>query len=361
MISNLEKILKKSVETLFFELWYIIKNTDFFAYFFISLRGGGKTYSILKGLLIEDKCNFVYMRRTEVELKYSMSKKHNPFSAINRDFNTDYQIIKDKEYYYVVKNVERNDKEKITNYEYVASCFALSQVQNIKGSIFSNLDYILFDEFLAEKTKGDSLFSEEGRYFASILETINRNNYLENRKETRLIFLGNATTLKSGILTELKIAQDVFEVVQKQRKALESYKCYKYIEDKDVLIFLPRNKKFSEKKKQSRTYKFLKDSSYVDFSLNGEFLNENLDNVKVLDNKQLTPLYSIDKYYFYKDKITNYLYISYRKHDLKHSDMKEFKNFNNQHGFYICTMDSKDKIIYSDYDLKNSIAILFKL
>ena len=115
-------------KSLYFNAWEIVKNTDYFLYLFIGGRGIGKSYSIQKGLITDNDRKFIYLRTSENEMEMSLTRESNTFKAINRDYNTNIEITKEKKVY-LIEEVEQKDDERIRNGRFsILSCRASLQM-----------------------------------------------------------------------------------------------------------------------------------------------------------------------------------------------------------------------------------------
>lgn len=135
----------------------------------------GKTYGISKFVVkdyLKNKSQFAYIRRYKTELNKAVPKffkgliKNNEFpeNELTTNGNTFYC-----------------DKEEI------GYAMTLSTAQDLKGTNYSNVKYILFDEFIIEDGQRKIYLKNEAFVFLNLIETIAR-----LRNDIKVFMLGNS-------------------------------------------------------------------------------------------------------------------------------------------------------------------------
>ena len=150
----------------------------------VGARGVGKTYGIFKKLTKEKK-PFIYLRRLKSQLDQCGKIEGNPFKKINTDTGTNVLPFSSGG----ILSFREGEKTG----PLVAIGVALSVVANIRGVDFSDIDYIVFDEFIA--SVGERPIKNEFQAFLNFYETVNRNRELEGKQPVKCVMLGNANTL----------------------------------------------------------------------------------------------------------------------------------------------------------------------
>lgn len=150
----------------------------------VGARGTGKTYGLFKKLVTDNK-KFLYIRRLKSQLDLCAKDEGNPFKKINTDLGTNIFPYSSTG----VITFRKGDKTG----EIVAVGIALSVVANLRGIDFSDIDYIVFDEFIA--SIGERPIKNEFQAFLNLYETVNRNRELEGKAAVKCFMLGNANTL----------------------------------------------------------------------------------------------------------------------------------------------------------------------
>lgn len=165
-------------------------------------RGCGKTDSALRGVIGIDcpyKFNkFIYMRRTETELKQAVNSYVNPFGEINIRYGVNITVYADK-----VLSFKRDDNV-------IGYATALTTMKNLRGITLPDVDVIVYDEFIpemhAKPIKGEAMA------LFNAYETINRNREFVGKPPVKLILLANIFNIYSAILSELGLINQVYEM-----------------------------------------------------------------------------------------------------------------------------------------------------
>lgn len=274
---------------------------------FIGLRGCGKTYSGLRGLAYEEDgvtvkrspSKFCYLRHTETQLKICSGIGGNPFKKLNANLNS--EIIpkffsNEKTTYFFDRNIyDKSNKDSAIHIGYGV---ALSTFGNMRGGDMSDVDEILFDEFIDPSKHVRSLCKDCGKDFSHLRETIGRNRELEGKPPLQIKLLSNSVSLDSPILLDLGIVHSIAHmIVEKQTRMT--------IKEKGVYIELIDNAKFRELKKKTTLYSGIdSDSEFVRQALNNEFVDDNFDFVrkKVALNEYLPYVSIADEVTIYQHK-----------------------------------------------------------
>ena len=333
-----------TVFSYFFNFWEVVSTTSFFLYICIGGRGIGKTYSILKGFLEQDK-KFIYLRRNETELKVCCNTENNPFKSINRDCNREVEVVPNGSDGYLV----------IENDMTIGIAGALSTFGKFRGADFSDIEYILFDEFISTDVV-DRLKKIEGFYFFNMLETVQRNRELLGMKPIKVILCANSNKLESGILKDLRLADTIILMDEKRDKTHET-QVFEDIE-RGIYINLPVTPELTEKKKDTALYRMTKGTDFYDMAINNTFIHDSFDDIKKLRSNQLVPIVSYEKIYFYEIKGKSFLYATYRKAECPHYYKDSKKAFEREYLHFIKVFINGNKIFYSDYNVKLDVISL---
>lgn len=324
--------------SLFFNFWEVVQTTSFFLYICIGGRGIGKTYSILKGFVNQDK-KFIYMRRNETELKVCCNSENNPFKTINRDCNREVEVVPNGAEGYLV----------IENEKTIGIAGALSTFGKFRGADFSDVEYILLDEFISTDVI-DRLKKVESFYFFNMIETVQRNRELLGMNPIKIILCANSNKLESGILKDLRLA-DRIRLMDNARKINNETQIYEDME-RGIYINLPVTKELTEKKQDTALYRMTKGTDFFDMAINNSFINDSFDDIRKIPNNQLVPIVSYEKIYFYEIKGKSLLYASYRKAECPHYYKDSQKAFIREYYHFIKVFIDGKKFFYSDYNIK---------
>ena len=226
-------------------------------------RGTGKTFSILRhrienALIDPTKHKFIWLRDTEtVTRKLAAKGLTPPIEAKHPEIGIN--IIKKIEDNYTFIHNKGLEDECVIGY-----LMALSTFHNARGIDYSDVDTIVFDEFMPEE--GTIIRRDQGSLWLNMYESICRNRELEGLDPVRVIFLSNTNGLYSEILEDFGLSTMVEEMTLKN---------YKHYEDADIWIEFLENKDFTEAKSKTLLYRLSKNAKFNDMALNNKF-NDNM-------------------------------------------------------------------------------------
>lgn len=296
--------------------------------FIVGARGIGKTFGALKEA-IDSKRKFIFMRRTQTQVDMIKSDELNPFNAL--------RSVLGKNYKFMMKNINKNitgvyravfDYEKqidvIEDGEPLGYIMALSTVSNIRGFDASDVDLLLYDEFIGEKH--EKPISSEGTAFLNAIETISRNRELSGSKPLKVICMSNSSDLANPIFLELKL-------ITICEKMLAKHKDYIYLPERDVSIYILHDSPISKKKKKTSLYKLAgEDSDFSKMSLENEFNKEYFGQVKSMILKEFRPVVKVGEIVIYKHKGKRLWYVTAHasgkaiEYDSSQIELKRFAN-----------------------------------
>ena len=209
----------------------------------IGERGVGKTFGaseLVTKDFIKKQRQFVYLRRYKSELSKS-SKKF--FSAlITENKFPDHQLEVKGNTFYI--------DEEVAGYS-----MTLSTAQQLKGTNFDKVYYIIFDEFLIEEGQGHYLKNEVFS-FLGLIETIAR------MREIKVFMLANA-------VSEINPYFLFFNLTLPYNNDVKLFK------DGLILLQYMKNEKYRQAKKETKFGKLISGTEYEDYSVNNKFYDEN--------------------------------------------------------------------------------------
>ena len=328
------------MKIMYVDLWPIISATDHFIYFFIGGRGIGKTYSVLNGILDND-IQFMYVRRTETELKQCVKTENNPFISLNRNKGRNVSMQPSGDGFLISEDGE-----------ILGVAGAVSTFGKFRGSDYTNIDMIVFDEFIPKGTH--AAIKDEALLFFDMLETVNRNRELEGRPPVKVILLSNANTIDSDILRELKLR----EVIHRLKKTGGNVYTDK---ERGIYLELIDGSGVAEFKKQTALYKLTAGTAFYDMAIDNEFTGDVFDDVYRIPPANLIPIVRLENVTFYQVKGDRPLiYCSYRKADTPEYTKETLQAFKRRYGLQFEWYFINKKVVYYDYDIKLIVKHLFE-
>lgn len=277
----------------------------------ISGRGGGKTYGSLK-YCMENKIKFLYLRRTKTILELITDARYQPFKRINADTGRDIQA----DYGRGIGSF----KDAATG-ELIGYAAALSTISNIRGFDGSDIELIIWDEFIPEP--GERITFNMLTAFYNAVETVGRNRELEGRPPVKCVLLSNSDLIYSDVIAGLGIGETLYQMQETGTEIVEY--------SPELLLIMPRLEAFRDDKADTALYRLTAGSSYASVALDNNFAIEDRAQIKKRDLRQLRPVCSIAGLTFYRGKSGGLWYVcrhlsgSPKMYDNTDADRRRFR------------------------------------
>ena len=268
-------------------------------------RGIGKTYSALS-FMIENKKRFMYMRNTRQQITECCSDFGNPFKRLNKDKGWNIRLEVEKDHVNIL-----NDDNEVIGYASPLSVF-----ENLRGADLSDVDYIIFDEFIENR----KLLFDQFKAFVNMRETVGRNRELLGEEPLYTILLSNAQSLNSPILAGYNLIPDIEGMLKSSQKKLKR---------NDTLVLLPESE-VSQLKKNTSTYKGLVGTKIYKENIENKFANDSFYGIKKRNIREYKPLCRVDDMYLYQHKSDNKLYVC----QIQSTNIPEYNSKDNALSFY---------------------------
>lgn len=256
-------------------------------------RGIGKTFSALKYAL-ENSIVFLLLRRTQAQALLIGNPKFCPIKPVANMLDIEYEIDRGGRGQCDTIYIGDSEDKQIAGYT-----AALTTFVNMRGFDSSEIDMIIFDEFIPELHERS--VKHEYDAFVNMYETVNRNRELTGKPPVTVYLLGNSNTLNSPILQGMK-------VIRKIERMYNTEQNESILPDIGLSIFICRNSPISERKAETALYRLTKGSSFADMALNNTFAYDDFENVRAM---RLTPEYKLlaryDLAYIYSWRDTLYV------------------------------------------------------
>ena len=257
--------------------------------FIIGARGVGKTYGFLDACQ-EDGRVFLYMRRTQIQTDMINKAEFSPFKAICNDKNI--EIVPESLGKYSVRYIK--------NEETVCYTCALSTISNMRSIDFSDVDLIIYDEFIPERHERP--MKGEGAAFLNAYETVNRNRELAGKDPVQVVCMANAFNIANPIFLELGLV-GVAEKMKERRQ--EIYMNH----ERSVLIAMPTSAKITAAKSYTALYKLTRGSQFERMALKNDFVYNSADNIKPQKLQEFRPLVTVGEITIYRHKSKPLFYV----------------------------------------------------
>ena len=294
--------------------------------FIVGGRGIGKTFGALKYVL-ENDIKFIFLRRTQTQIDMIKNEDMNPFRALQSVLGDNYATAIKK----LNKNITavyRAEKDSDGIYQPCGKplgyLMALSTIANIRGFDASDVDCLIYDEFIGEKH--ESKIQHEGTAFLNAIETIARNRELSGRQPLKVIGLSNSNMLANPLFIELQIVTECERMLNKSQTI-------RSLPMRDLTLILLNTTPISEKKAQTSLYKLAgRDSSFSKMALDNEFTAEEMADIKSLSLREYRPIVTVGELNIYRHKSRNDYYItghssgSPSQYDSSPMELKRFRH-----------------------------------
>ena len=258
-------------------------------------RGTGKTYGSLKSVLDFQQAGkihrFLYLRRTQVEADVISGEDTNPFKKINTDLHIDIKM----------KSIRQNIYGFYNEDFLIGYAAALSTFRNLRGFDFSDVDIIIYDEFIPEA--GARPIKNEAAVLFNVYESVNRNRELEGQPAVKLICCSNSNELGNPIYMELGVLSKLEKLTFSGGGTLRD-------PDRGLMIVLLKDSPISERKKNTALYKLTGQGTFSAMALNNEFVDNDRDSIKpqALTEYGSGPIVTLDGVAIYRHKSKNLYY-----------------------------------------------------
>lgn len=282
--------------------------------FIVGGRGTGKTYGALKYALIAGR-KFILMRRTQSQADLINKPELSPFKPVCDDLGCEI----------ITEPLSKYSSKFLKGDEMIGYTCALSTISSMRGFDASDIDLLIYDEFIPERH--ERIMKGEGGAFLNAYETINRNRELKGERPVQALMLANAFDIANPIFMELGLV-GIAEKMQLKGQEL-------YIDRaSDLCVIMPRSEEISRKKSKTALYK-LTSGTYADMALSNKFSYNPTDFIKSQPIREYRPVASVGEICIYRHKSGQRWYVSELisgDPDSYHTDDVDLKRFTRKYG-----------------------------
>lgn len=262
--------------------------------FIIGGRGIGKTYGALK-YAKDHNIKIMYMRRTQAQADIAGNPVFSPYKSINRDDGCNIQMRTISKYNSLIAE-EDPDGNVLRELGYTC---ALSTISHIRSFDASDIDVLIYDEFIPEPH--ERAIKEEATALYNAMETIGRNRESQGRDPLKLIALSNSNDLTSPILKDLDLISPIRRMEKKDLSIWQDMK-------QGVSLVIPRHSPISGQKAGHSLYQLTKGSSYAGMALRNQFGNSDFTNIGSRPIIEYKALVKVGALYIYRHKSMKHYY-----------------------------------------------------
>lgn len=272
---------------------YIYKNSQVYT-FVTGGRGTGKTFGLLK-YVFDHNLKFVFLRRTQKQIKMIKNPALNPFNALIANLGDKYAATI-KSVGEEVSGVFRDGED-----EPCGLLLPLSTISSVRGFDASNIEVLIYDEFIPEQHEKN--IANEGGAFLNAIETIARNRELDGKPPLKVFCLANSNKLANPVYMELKIVNTVYKMFERGQSMMS-------IPERCLTIIHLTGSPISAKKEATSLYKLAGDSDFSRMALENEFAGVDDSQVKTRNLKEYRPLVTVGELTVYRHKNQRTYYVT---------------------------------------------------
>lgn len=318
--------------------WVFKKNYPYI--FMVGAKSIGKTYGCLLYAL-RHNLRFIYLRRTQTQLDSIDSEEDSPFVKLNQETEFNIQPKKHKNHvlYY---NADYDDEthQNIIYGEPIGYGLALSTFHNVSSIGFSNIDILIYDEFIP--MMHERKIKDESDVFFRLIDNITRNRELEGKKPMQVICMANPNRLDNALFLTLGLT----DIARKNKDELY------YNNELGCMLIQPMNSPISKMKEETSLFKLTKGTKFYKMAIQNDF-NIRDDLIKSLNLKQYDLYCTIEDISIYKHKSEyKYYCTKFKKGSCKFNytiSKKDIKLFKSNHRNIIQAY-MKNRLMFESYE-----------
>lgn len=264
-------------------------------------RGTGKTFGALLYVL-EERKPFILMRRTQKQTDKIAKPEFTPFKAV-MNYRQDLSVYAKKSddigtihrYHFV-------DSEAVPEEVPCGYVCALSTISNLRGFDASDVELLIYDEFIPERH--EKALKAENEAILNAYETINRNRELQGRKPLQLVALANSNRVDNALLEAFGLVNIAYEMTTGKRPPVYANRA------RGILLITLQESPISKRKSYTALYQAVSGSDFNRMALENEFAGTSFENIRSEDLSQFNPIATIGEMTIYRHKNERRYYAS---------------------------------------------------
>ena len=270
--------------------------------FVIGGRGTGKTFGALQDVAANGK-RFCLMRRTQSQLETIARSETNPFKSVIESLGVDWSCepVPAGKSIWAYYKTTRDEGGKPIYGDLMGYAVALSTVANLRGFDLSDVEILIYDEFIPEHHERRIKYEAEA--FMNAYETINRNREIQGRKPLQVLCLANSNDFANPLFIGLGLVTTLERMLKEGKDS--------YVNpQRSIGIYLLTDSPISERKATSALYKLTQGTSYFDMAISNAFEGQDDPDVYSVDLREYAPLVAVGELCVYKHKAGGIYYVT---------------------------------------------------
>ena len=268
-----------------------IINSGYPFIFMPAARGTGKTYGTLRYFVIMEE-KIMLLRRTQKECNLQSHTDSTTYKEVMTDLGHEYKCSMSDGVGRVLDQTAGNT---------AAVCTALSTFASVRGMGYSDINHIVYDEFIAEPHV--KKIKAEGLALANLYESVDRNRQLSGKDPVQLICLANSVNMNNDVFM-------YFDLITHAEQMIADMHEIKAIGNK--LLIIPQNSPISRKKADTALYRAV-NSEFSDMAISNKFILNDFSYVQKRNLQEYQCQFKVGDLYVFKHKNKHEFYITYQK------------------------------------------------
>ena len=261
--------------------------------FLVGGRGTGKTYTSLK-IAREDKRKFMLMRRTQSQADLISKPEFSVFKPLNADLGWNVMVHRISKYNSAFYEPDGELEEEIGY-----TC-ALSTISNMRGFDASDIQLLIYDEFIPEKH--ERLLKNEADALFNAYETMNRNREIKGIEPIQMICLANSNDITNPVFESLNLIR----IADKMQKGNND----RWTDDRrGIQLIMLHRSPISRKKSETVLYNLTEGTDFANMALDNDF-NVDRQHIRARPLTEYTPICTVGELCIYRHKSESRLYCS---------------------------------------------------
>lgn len=304
-------------------------------------RGTGKTYGFLEYVRYTQPCKFLLLRRTQKQIDLLRKPMYNPFKAVDANHPGQYTAVSkdgDTGLFYEGK---LEDGRLVPQGSPIGYALALSTVHNVRGIDLSDVDVVIYDEYIPEPHERPIRMEYEA--YLNAMETLGRNRELQGRPPVQFVGLSNANTLGNPYFLGLGVIRRVDRMLKTKQEVWAD-------PNRGLMLINITGSPISAAKAKTSLYKLAGDGAFTAMSLGNEFTMDVCSRQGTFPLSELRPLVSVGELCVYEHKRSRELYVCDHHSgspDRYNPDETSLKRFRRDYG-YLWTEYMDNNIVFQD-------------
>ena len=264
-------------------------------------RGTGKTFGALMYVL-EERKPFILMRRTQKQTDKIAKPEFTPFKAV-MNYRQDLSVFaKKSDDIGTIHRYHFIDSEAVPEEVPCGYVCALSTISNLRGFDASDVELLIYDEFIPERH--EKALKAENEAILNAYETINRNRELQGRKPLQLLALANSNRVDNALLEAFSLVNIAYEMTTGKRPPVYANR------QRGILLITLQESPISKRKSYTALYQAVSGSDFNRMALENEFAGTSFENIRSEDLSQFNPIVTIGEMTIYRHKNERRYYAS---------------------------------------------------